>query len=85
MPSDMIRRWERGRVKMKWDWRRAASKTISRNDRRNILAGAVAGLGGAIAIGAMEWFSLESHYPPAVAAALAMRHLAGRGASVRGP
>jgi CBS-domain-containing membrane protein len=63
MPSDLIRRWERGRVKMKWDWRRAASKTISRNDRRNILAGAVAGLGGAIAIGAMEWFSVAAHYP----------------------
>src|SRR6195256_5582280 len=48
---------------MKWDWRRAASKTIYRNDHRNILAGAVAGLGAAIAIGAMEWFSVASHYP----------------------
>jgi CBS-domain-containing membrane protein len=48
---------------MKWDWRRAASKTISRNDRSNILTGAVAGLGGAIAIGAMEWFSVAAHYP----------------------
>jgi CBS-domain-containing membrane protein len=26
----------------------------------------VAGLGGAIAIGAMEWFSVAAHYPPAV-------------------
>ena len=50
---------------MKWDWR-AARKAISRNDHRNILAGAVAGLGGAIAIGAMEWFSLAAHYPLAV-------------------
>ena len=30
------------------------------------LAGTVAGLGGAIAIGAMEWFSLAAHYPLAV-------------------
>ena len=51
---------------MKWDWRRAASQAISRNDHRNWLAGAVAGLGGAIAIGAMEWFSVAAHYPLAV-------------------
>ncbi|WOH49826.1 HPP family protein [Bradyrhizobium sp. sBnM-33] len=51
---------------MKRDWRRAAYRAISRNDHRNILAGAVAGLGGAIAIGAMEWFSLALHYPLAV-------------------
>jgi CBS-domain-containing membrane protein len=50
-------------VKKKWDWRRAASRAISRNDHRNIVAGAVAGLGGAIAIGAMEWFSVAAHYP----------------------
>src|SRR3954470_18973638 len=50
---------------MKWDWRRAA-KAISRNDHRNMLAGAVAGLGGALAIGAMEWFSVAAHYPLAV-------------------
>ena len=30
---------------------------------RTCLAGAVAGLGGAIAIGAMEWFSVVAHYP----------------------
>ena len=30
------------------------------------MAGAVAGLGGAIAIGAMEWFSVAAHYPLAV-------------------
>jgi len=51
---------------MKRDWPRAALKAISRNDHRNVLAGAVAGLGGAIAIGAMEWFSLAMHYPLAV-------------------
>jgi CBS-domain-containing membrane protein len=36
---------------------------MTHNDHRNILAGAVAGLGGAIAIGAMEWFSVVAHYP----------------------
>lgn len=36
------------------------------NDHRNALAGAVAGLGGAIAIGAMEWFSFAAQYPLAV-------------------
>jgi len=51
---------------MKWDWRRRAGRVISRNDRRNILAGAVAGLGAAIAIGIMEWLSVAAHYPLAV-------------------
>ncbi|MBA2399389.1 MAG: HPP family protein [Bradyrhizobium sp.] len=50
---------------MKWDWRSAA-RAISRNDHRNALAGTVAGLGGALAIGAMEWFSVAAHYPLAV-------------------
>jgi hypothetical protein len=45
---------------MKWNWRRLARDAVSRNDRRGILAGAVAGLGAAIAIGAMEWFSLAA-------------------------
>jgi CBS-domain-containing membrane protein len=48
---------------MKRDWRRAARGAISRNDHHNALAGAVAGLGGAVAIGTMEWFSLAAHYP----------------------
>ena len=48
---------------MRRDWLKAAGNTIRRNDHRNILAGAVAGLGAAIAIGAMEWFSVASHYP----------------------
>ena len=51
---------------MKLDWQRRAREAISRNDHHNWLAGAVAGLGGAIAIGAMEWLSLAMHYPLAV-------------------
>ncbi|MGE9010148.1 HPP family protein [Leptospira interrogans] len=50
---------------MKWDLRRTA-RAISRNDHRNVLAGMVAGLGGALAIGAMEWFSVVAQYPLAV-------------------
>ena len=46
---------------MKWNWRRAAREAITRNDHRSILAGAVAGVGGAIAIGVMEWFSVAAH------------------------
>jgi CBS-domain-containing membrane protein len=37
-----------------------------RSRRRDVLAGAVAGLGGAVAIGSMEWLSLAAHYPLAV-------------------
>src|ERR1700681_1805688 len=48
---------------MRRDWLKAAGNTIRRNDHRNILAGAVAGLGAAIAIGATEWVSVASHYP----------------------
>jgi CBS-domain-containing membrane protein len=48
---------------MKQDWRRAATNAISRNDHGNMLAGAVAGFGAAIAIGVMEWFSFAAHYP----------------------
>src|SRR5712672_3336896 len=51
---------------MRWDWRRVAGEATSQNDHRNILAGAVAGLGGAVAIGVMEWFSVAAHYPLAV-------------------
>src|SRR5258708_5208954 len=47
---------------MKLDWRRQAREAISRNDHHNVLAGAVAGFGGAIAIGALEWFSVAGHY-----------------------
>jgi CBS-domain-containing membrane protein len=48
---------------MKLDWLQAAADAIRRNDHRNILAGIVAGLGVAIAIGGMEWLSVASHYP----------------------
>jgi len=51
---------------MKRDWQRSLRKAISRNDHRNVVAGAVAGLGGAIAIGVMELFSFAAHYPLAV-------------------
>src|SRR5258708_38610010 len=51
---------------MQRGWRRALGEAISRNDHHNWLAGAVAGLGGALAIGAMEWFSVAAHYPLAV-------------------
>lgn len=37
-----------------------------REGRRRLAAGAIAGLGAAIAIGGMEWLSVELHYPLAV-------------------
>jgi len=37
-----------------------------RFDRPTLIAGAIAGLGAAIAIGVMEWFSLASRFPLAV-------------------
>ncbi len=49
---------------MKLEWpRRAAEASRLRGD---LVAGAVAGLGGAIAIATMEWFSVTTHYPLAV-------------------
>lgn len=48
------------------DWRRGLRSAISRNDHRSAVAGAVAGIGGAIAIGVMELFSFLAHYPLAV-------------------
>ena len=48
---------------MRPDWLQAATDAIHRNDHRNTLAGAVAGLGAALAIGSMEWLSVASHYP----------------------
>ncbi|MBC7584946.1 HPP family protein [Tardiphaga sp. vice352] len=47
---------------MRWDWR-AAATAIRRNNHRNALAGTVAGLGAAIAIGGMEAFSTAAHTP----------------------
>ena len=35
-------------------------------DRQTLIKGAIAGLGAAIAIGIMEWFSTASHFPIAV-------------------
>jgi CBS-domain-containing membrane protein len=37
-----------------------------RFDRQTLINGTVAGLGAAIAIGIMEWFSVASHFPLAV-------------------
>jgi CBS-domain-containing membrane protein len=51
---------------MRRNWVRAARDAIHRNDHRNALVGAVAGLGAAIAIGAMQWLSAASHYPLAI-------------------
>src|SRR5882757_8980530 len=48
------------------DWLRAASRAIRRDDQGILLKATVAGLGAAIAIGGMEWFSLASRYPLAV-------------------
>jgi CBS-domain-containing membrane protein len=48
---------------MRRDWLGTAKRAIRRDDHRNMLAGVVAGTGAAIAIGVMEWFSVESHYP----------------------
>jgi CBS-domain-containing membrane protein len=48
---------------MRRDWLQAVADAIRRNDHRNTLAGAMAGLGAAIAIGGMEWFARVSDYP----------------------
>jgi CBS-domain-containing membrane protein len=48
------------------DWLAAAATAIRRNNHRNALAGAVAGLGAALAIGVMEWFSAVAHYSLAI-------------------
>jgi CBS-domain-containing membrane protein len=48
---------------MRRDWLQTATDAIRRNDDRNGLAGAVAGLGAALAIGGMEWLSVASHFP----------------------
>jgi CBS-domain-containing membrane protein len=52
---------------MKLDWRKAARNMGRRTGLHHMaeasVAGLVAGIGAAIAIGAMEWFSRASHYP----------------------
>jgi len=47
-------------------WQRRLRQAIARNDHHSAVAGAVAGLGGAIAIGIMELFSVVADYPLAV-------------------
>jgi CBS-domain-containing membrane protein len=44
-------------------WLQTAIETIRSDDQRNARAGAVAGVGAALAIGGMEWLSVASHYP----------------------
>jgi CBS-domain-containing membrane protein len=51
---------------MRSDWLIATTRAIRRNSHHNILAGTIAGLGAALAIGVMEWFSATSHTPLAV-------------------
>jgi len=48
---------------MRLEWRETARNGRRRIGLRNAVEGAVAGLGAAIAIGAMEWFSVASHFP----------------------
>jgi CBS-domain-containing membrane protein len=48
---------------MRRDWRQATTDAIRRNGHRGVLAGAVAGLGAGLAIGGMEWLSVESRLP----------------------
>src|SRR5438105_12009865 len=48
---------------MTLDWREAAKRAGVTIGPRSAAEGAVAGLGAAIAIGAMQWLSLASHYP----------------------
>jgi CBS-domain-containing membrane protein len=50
-------------MQMRPGWLQRASDAIRRNDHRDALAGAVAGLGAALAIGGMEWLSVASHTP----------------------
>jgi CBS-domain-containing membrane protein len=55
---------------MHLDWRGLAGDLRRRTQRRSpgpgAVAGLVAGLGAALAIGAMEWISVACHYPLAV-------------------
>jgi CBS-domain-containing membrane protein len=45
------------------DWRGVASNAYRRVGPRGLMEGALAGLGAALAIGGMEWFSWVAHYP----------------------
>jgi len=48
---------------MRLEWSETASSGWRRVCLRETVEGAVAGLGAAIAIGAMEWLSVASHFP----------------------
>src|SRR6516225_9870263 len=48
---------------MRPDWREAIGEGWRGPGLDKAVAGAVAGLGGACAIGIMEWFSLSARYP----------------------
>ena len=48
---------------MRLEWRETAGNGWRHSGLRNMAEGAVAGLGAAIAIGAMEWFSVASQFP----------------------
>ena len=48
---------------MRRGWLQTATDRIRSFDQRNALAGTVAGVGAALAIGGMEWLSVASHYP----------------------
>src|SRR5260370_21852001 len=63
LPALFVVRWG---FWMNTDRLRTAARAIIRSGRPDVLAGAIAGLGGAGAIGSMEWFSLAAHYPLAV-------------------
>ena len=51
---------------MSLDWRGSPLDRFRHANARNALAGAVAGLGAAIAIGGMEWLSVTSQFPMVV-------------------
>jgi hypothetical protein len=51
---------------MDFSWRELLDRAGRTVNRQTVIAGAVAGVGAAIAIGAMEFFSLAARYPLAV-------------------
>jgi len=48
------------------NWRQKQSRLWREAGKHTLKAGAIAGLGAALAIGVMEWLSAESNYPLAV-------------------
>ena len=51
---------------MRWDWSGWRGTGAAASTCRSAAEGVLAGLGAALAIGAMEWFSLVAHYPLAI-------------------